>query len=121
MKKNIVLLAVVVIWSCEIPVEPMEVVINKIEYINLNWIAAYDSEWTSEGCLQANGSTFRYITGQYPFCDPDTGTECGLLRIHSIQYNDGVAWAVLDYSAPDHPETIRAEEIRLERWVYEER
>lgn len=126
MKRKSWLITVTVIISmlvaCEIPVEPVEVTVNSIDYIELNWIGQ-SVNWSTEGCL-SHSSGLMYVTGQNPSCDSTDGGECILLRLHSIQYDyndDQTIYALLDYSTPEHPEAIRTMQIQLYRYVYDEK
>jgi hypothetical protein len=122
MIKAAIIFACMILVSCEIPVEPVtvtvEVQMDEIDYIDLNWIAR--GGWSStNNCL---GGVVMYIQGGNPtLCDPSISSKKGVLRLHSIQFDNGIAWAVLDYSEIDHPETIHSYRIELERWTYEER
>ncbi len=128
MKRRPWLLIVAIIIStlvaCEIPVEPVKVVITEVDYVDLKWIASiYQLHWSTDGCLSGSDGLM-YVTGENPSCDSTDGEEYGLLRMHSIQYdyNDNrTIYALLDFSYPEHPEVIRTKQIQLWSYQYEEK
>jgi len=124
MKRRSGLIIVAVIMSmlvaCEMPVEPVEVTINEVAYIDLNWVALkYQLTW-DEDCLSQAGN-LSYITGQNPSCDSLNGTECSVLRLYSIQHDAEDIFALLDYSYAEHPGVIMTKRVDLGYYLYDEK